>query len=306
MAKSNPRLLITADALSRAADAIRTQADGLSKNRILNAMAAAIAGPGHDWGFLKNTPGNLFTQPGLALPSAPVPDPVSSPDSVWLVLFDEREDWSREPMVFDSKTSALAHIAEIHPQWRHKDHSFEIVMAALEREGRYIFALDPEDDPEAYENASPYSLELLEKKIEKRTPRDFTAPDPSTCFIALLLDDSDIGISLDRNEDLIFSDREALEAHLAKGGLDLSEFLGDIHLARDCDIEAEFAPEAWQNKYAVPVDPQGPTTWSIDPCELDPDQTFFDDLVRSRNAPSWVRDWSGPFTLSITITPRTR
>lgn len=51
------------NALSRAADAILARGDTPSKNAILNALAAAIAGPGHDWGFIKNAPTGSFIQP---------------------------------------------------------------------------------------------------------------------------------------------------------------------------------------------------------------------------------------------------
>lgn len=73
---------------------------------------------------------------------------------------------------------------------------------------------------------------------------------------------------------------------------------------------AEFTPQAWINDYAVTVDPQGPTTWDVTDYMLSatpevfaetmkPD-CFASDLLRENsNAPEWVRDWTGPFFITV-------
>lgn len=78
--------------------------------------------------------------------------------------------------------------------------------------------------------------------------------------------------------------------------------------------QAEFHPQAWVNDNAIPVDPEGPTTWDCtrfigeigathpgwlvrtllngdDECGKD-----YDDILRTDPAaPEWVREWRGPF-----------
>jgi hypothetical protein len=65
-------------------------------------------------------------------------------------------------------------------------------------------------------------------------------------------------------------------------------------------VTVTFHPQAWQNDYAIPVDPQGPTTWlvpverlrGIETHSYDADELRFEDT-----APAWVREWSGPFEI---------
>lgn len=80
---------------------------------------------------------------------------------------------------------------------------------------------------------------------------------------------------------------------------------------------AHFQPEAWQDDYAVPVDPEGPQEWDctawaqqhedylaritaardVDPADgvLDTDDVFASDP----DAPQWVREWAGPGTIRV-------
>ena len=85
--------------------------------------------------------------------------------------------------------------------------------------------------------------------------------------------------------------------------------------------KATFHPQAWQNDYTIDVDPEGETEWEVTEEEIEaalkhwrgtvygPDfsreQLFAaddypsDEFRHSKNAPQWVRDWSGPFYISF-------
>jgi len=71
---------------------------------------------------------------------------------------------------------------------------------------------------------------------------------------------------------------------------------------------ATFHPEAWIGGYATDVDPEGETTWRvsadyaqhIDP-DADNDNGELDFLQVDPCAPEWVRDWSGPFEISVAL-----
>lgn len=78
---------------------------------------------------------------------------------------------------------------------------------------------------------------------------------------------------------------------------------------------ATFEPQAWINDYAVAVDAEGETAWDCtdylrqeegleaevraaiaeEGYWLDQDDVFAADPA----APAWVRDWHGPFTITI-------
>jgi hypothetical protein len=66
-------------------------------------------------------------------------------------------------------------------------------------------------------------------------------------------------------------------------------------------VTVTFHPQAWQNDYAIPVDPQGPTTWLV-PVEKLKDierGTYDSDRLRLEDeAPEWCREWSGPFEVT--------
>lgn len=62
-----------------------------------------------------------------------------------------------------------------------------------------------------------------------------------------------------------------------------------------------FHPQAWINDYAVDVDPEGETSWTIPedvPASVREDSYEADALVDER-APQWVRGWQGPFLVQI-------
>lgn len=80
-------------------------------------------------------------------------------------------------------------------------------------------------------------------------------------------------------------------------------------------ILAHFTPEAWVNDYAIEVDAQGDREWdatsaalALKADDLDAllagigrwdEVTDFEDLKDEPNAPEWVRNWHGPFTLRL-------
>ena len=76
-------------------------------------------------------------------------------------------------------------------------------------------------------------------------------------------------------------------------------------------ITATFMPQAWQNKYAVEVDPLGEVTWDVtadiiemgetEARKLELDAYAMDDLRYLPSAPKWMADWSGPFEIYLSM-----
>lgn len=301
MAKT-PSTIITcnADALSRAADAILARGEKPSKNAILNALAAAIAGPGHDWGFVKNAREGLLAQPGVSPRQTSAPAPVQG--AVWAVIYDEREDWSRGLRLFATREDALAAVAADYSWWKHGDHPFSRVMAVLATSDSYTFAPDDDADDEAHDAAEPYRIAIERVEIETPAPEAGTGPkdqpQPSEALVLMEppVQDREQGLAWE----LIFKDQADLDDYLAKHDLDPGD-LGPVHRAKDCTLTATFRPEAWQNDYAIPVDPEGETSWTVDADELEPDQSDLDYLSQSRRAPAWVKDWGGPYEVDLEI-----
>jgi hypothetical protein len=68
-----------------------------------------------------------------------------------------------------------------------------------------------------------------------------------------------------------------------------------------------FYPQAWQNDYAVPVDPEGKTEFEVpleDAIDEDgdilPDDSYESDAFKDHeNAPEWIKEWNGPFYITI-------
>jgi hypothetical protein len=297
-------LTINTDALSRAADAILARGDTPSKNAILNALAAAIAGPGHDWGFLKNTPAGQFSQPGL-LPAAES-TVAEAPAKAWVLQFDERDDWARAPQLFATKEDALASIASQRSWWAHADHQDADVMEALQTTGEYTF----QDEDAGDDDSSPYQIWLQEIDIEKAAEQETPSSDASSADqkseIVVLIDSpvtyKEQGMSWD---EVIFANMQTLEDFASEEEFDHHSpaWRKGLHKADDCVLKATFRPQAWIRDYAHDVDPEGETEWVINGSDLEPDQSDLDYLQTSRNAPTWVKDWAGPFEITLEITP---
>lgn len=67
-------------------------------------------------------------------------------------------------------------------------------------------------------------------------------------------------------------------------------------------LHLRFHPQAWQNDYAIPVDPEGDTEWwsAFDGVVVPDDDTYeSDDLRYLPGAPQWVTDWAGPFYIEV-------
>lgn len=79
------------------------------------------------------------------------------------------------------------------------------------------------------------------------------------------------------------------------------------HKVRAIVAKVTFHPQAWQNDYAIPVDPEGPTTWEVQLADtldeygdpLKDNDHRSDELRNHENAPQWVKDWPGPFYITI-------
>jgi len=81
----------------------------------------------------------------------------------------------------------------------------------------------------------------------------------------------------------------------------LAHLFGD---RRKGTVEARYEPQAWQNDYAVDVDPEGPTaidiTWEVLTMGRDEAESFQDNrdftesLIDALMAPKWIRDRQGP------------
>jgi hypothetical protein len=80
----------------------------------------------------------------------------------------------------------------------------------------------------------------------------------------------------------------------------LAEVDNDIDSAQS-DIRVSFTPQAWVNDNAIEVDAEGEREWfvSIDTADDLPGCTDLDWVTEDPFAPQWVKDWSGPFTISV-------
>jgi hypothetical protein len=74
-------------------------------------------------------------------------------------------------------------------------------------------------------------------------------------------------------------------------------------------VMAEFTPQAWVGDHAMSVDPEGDTVSDVTAeivamgrqkaSELEDNQYNSDDLRHTHNAPKWIQDWSGPFSVEV-------
>lgn len=157
--KGDTRITLLASALDRAATGIARACEALargerrqvSKTAILGELAVAIAGPGHDWGFLKNRPTGTdgvrrFVQPGLEETSASnasagsgttVPSASAVPSSVWVVEIDTTDGWAYPPALFLSRAAAIDFVRS-NALWQKHATTLTAVLAALETRDRYV------------------------------------------------------------------------------------------------------------------------------------------------------------------------
>lgn len=113
-------------------------------------------------------------------------------------------------------------------------------------------------------------------------------------------------------------DRHTIEvlipfAYIAKNASDFDDWKCQVaRLLMPADgprVIARFVPQAWVNDYAIDVDPQGETMWDVThqiasisrdaALAIEDGGDSSDDYRLSTAAPSWVRDWTGPFRVEL-------
>ena len=74
---------------------------------------------------------------------------------------------------------------------------------------------------------------------------------------------------------------------------------------------AAFMPQVWVGDYAYDAPPEGPVEW--EPAQLSPELKARvdaheymvldrdDELKQDTNAPEWIQNWSGPFSIYVSI-----
>lgn len=82
-----------------------------------------------------------------------------------------------------------------------------------------------------------------------------------------------------------------------------------IALDPTTSVKLEFHPEVWVNKMACSADAEGSTEWLVDKSKFlqaFPDSMAWDVQDHDRDhsrfeglAPKWIREWSGPFEVSL-------
>lgn len=74
-------------------------------------------------------------------------------------------------------------------------------------------------------------------------------------------------------------------------------------------IMARFVPQAWQNNYAIDVDPEGETEFDVTDVivamgrekalQVKDNSDSSDDLASWEGAPEWIRNWRGPYYVLV-------
>lgn len=160
---STPLLLDTAVLSQMVDDVLRTLAaqPGVSiphperlKSAALTACARRIRGPRADWGHLTQATTPIVAQ-GAERHAALLAG-LQPGTTVWIVQYDERDDWARAPMgPFLTRDDALAAIAA-DTWWNADGYDRDAVLAHLSTQDRFVFFT--EDD--GHEDGSPYSIDL--------------------------------------------------------------------------------------------------------------------------------------------------
>jgi hypothetical protein len=131
------------------------------KSAALTACARTLRGPRADWGHITQATGPVVAQG--AEQHAPLLAGYKPGTTLWLVQYDEREDWARAPMgPFVTREAALEAIAA--DTWWHAPYvDPKDVLAALATSDRYVFFVQDDDNEDALfdDDAQPYSIELF-------------------------------------------------------------------------------------------------------------------------------------------------
>ena len=127
----------------------------------------------------------------------------------------------------------------------------------------------------------------------------------------------DIDIAIEKVRKRIAAGNTGGFDHNEDGGFDF-DVNGEQEDEASTRFTAHFRPEAWVNDNAVTVDAEGPTEWDCTAYlrlpenaatlqevvevlgDVDDEWQDDDDLLFSDPAaPEWVRNWKGPFTITV-------
>ena len=159
-----PLLLDTAVLSQMVDDVLRTLAaqPGVSiphperlKSAALTACARRVRGPRADWGHLTQATTPIVAQGAEKHAALLAGLPAGS--TVWVVQYDERDDWARAPTgPFTTRDAALAAVAA-DTWWNAEGYDRADVLAHLATHDRFtFFASDDDEDGDA----SPYSIDI--------------------------------------------------------------------------------------------------------------------------------------------------
>ena len=319
-------IVTRASALSRAVDRMVKRGAGLSKNALLNCLSAAIAGEGHDWGFLKRRPDGLFVQPGcesdMDTPSgasgapgrgpamATTPDTRTTPaptPHAWYVLFDEDSTWSRGLTLHANKAAALDHVRSCEPWWHDADTESEEVLRLLSERGSWE---GPADDAELHED-DRYRIEIGVLSIEtgaEDTPLSERGDDPDGDVGSAHLSDSPgPGANEQGPDGVVLEEAQNLFEMVARTDDEIRGRLDDLPgakgFAEDIPRIARAAARAWiaDNDW-IRLDPDGVDRVrlraAIERHVVDgPDWSYFHTALSADEAASYETNSSSPDAL---------
>jgi hypothetical protein len=130
------------------------------KSAALTACARTLRGPRADWGHITQAEGVVVAQG--AERHAPLLTGLRPGTEIWLVQYDEREDWARAPLgPFTTRADALAAVAA-DTWWHAPDVDPAAVLAHLATHDRYAFFVnDGDDEGDLFDDdAQPYAIDL--------------------------------------------------------------------------------------------------------------------------------------------------
>lgn len=242
----------------------------------------------------------------------------SHKDGVWALEIDNSDAWGSKTRLFSSQKAALAAFSAQRNFYSHEKHVFfDEILRTLAETG--VFDSTPQEDfdediedEDAYFDRVDSAFQVSIRRIEIENleatpvakapdlPQEGSKEDLACPYLYHPDEDSSSG----NDEGLFFADQAKADAYAAKhcpNEDERAKWMSKLTLARDCQITARFRPEVWINDYATTVDAQGDTEWMIAAHELFPNSADNDYLKGSHLAPEWVREWSGPFEIYISV-----
>lgn len=179
MSKTTPILLTTATLSGMADDllALLARNPTPSKSALLTVMARRVRGPRADWGHLTGSDTPIVAQGAerhavllekvaqTALSQAggtgDAPAAYASGQTVYTVLYDERDDWSRAPFgAFATREKAVE--AVLADTWiRDPLYSLDEVREGLLQQGEFLFYGSDDEARNPDGDASPFSVSIV-------------------------------------------------------------------------------------------------------------------------------------------------